>query len=63
VFFHRGGAIMSFLPFLVVVNLVSFVLFIATSGKMKMFFLKVWLLVLLVGVATVFILVKNGQLQ
>lgn len=54
---------MSFLPFLVVANLVSFVLFIATSGKMKMFFLKVWLLVLLVGVATVFILVKNGQLQ
>lgn len=54
---------MDFLPFLIVANLVSFVLFFATSGKTKMFFLKVWLFVFLIGVATVFILMKNGQLQ
>ncbi len=54
---------MKFLEFLMIANVVVFLLALATSGKTKVFFFKLSGVVFIVAIVTVGTLVNNGILR
>lgn len=52
-----------FFEFLVIANVFTFVAMLATSGRLKKFFVKIWGTVFILGIIVTMVLVKNGVFQ
>lgn len=58
-----GSILLDIFMGLVIANPICLVAVLATSGRIRVFFAKIWGIVFLLGIVVIIILVKSGQLS